>query len=380
MPCGRRRGARAREAGLRAARLGHGVRAPGRGSDPSALGDGGPAGASPPRHTSPATGTPPTARCEESYRRHIEARRSTLAAVRDTFWLGLLHNTNGEPGRRRRLGGARRPAAGAMPARTPVEHGYLAVHEMFRHIFAGEFAAALEVAERSRRPANGAGTRTSSRWGCRARAGCSSTAGGCREGLALLDEAMVGSDRPATSRRSSPGNVYCSMVEALPGDRRLPADGRVDHAADPLVRGAAGPRAVHRAVRGAPGADHAVARRPARGARRARAGHRAVRRRGRHARGRAGALRAGRGAAGPGRLRRRGGRLRGGARRSGATRSPGWPCSALARGAYRGGRGDGAAAAGRDAETPCTAARHLPAAVEVFLAAGDVDAGTAGGR
>ena len=93
MPCGRRRGARAREAGLRGALLGHGIRAPGRLWTRARSGRR-TGWRSAPRHSSPVTARRPTARYQESYRHHIDSG-STLAAARDTFWLGMLHNMGG---------------------------------------------------------------------------------------------------------------------------------------------------------------------------------------------------------------------------------------------------------------------------------------------
>ena len=94
-----------------------------------------------------------------------------------------------------------------------VERGYLLIHLMFRHIFAGEFAEAHELAlqitdygRRFRDPdllANG----------LIAQGRMAMYAGRVPEGLALLDEAMVG----VATGEVSPvfaGEIYCSMIEA----------------------------------------------------------------------------------------------------------------------------------------------------------------------
>ncbi len=147
---------------------------------------------------------------QESYRRHIDSG-AMLAAARDTFWLGMLHNTGGNPA----IGGGWVARGARLLHDAPpdaVEHGYQAVHEMFRHIFAGEFPAALEVSERIAetgqrcRDANLVALGLSSQgrlliYGSRV-----------PEGLALLDEAMVGLNEPDVSPVIA-GHVYCSMVE-----------------------------------------------------------------------------------------------------------------------------------------------------------------------
>ena len=148
---------------------------------------------------------------QESYRRHVEAG-SVLPAVRDTFWLGMLYNTTGNitvgsgwVARGERLLQDADPDA--------VEHAYLVIHVMYGHIFAGDYAGALEHAVR----VTEAGRR------CRddnlVAVGLSSegrlriTLGQVREGLALLDEAMVGLADPDVSPILA-GQSYCSMVEA----------------------------------------------------------------------------------------------------------------------------------------------------------------------
>ena len=147
---------------------------------------------------------------QESYRRHVETG-ATLAAVRDAFWLGMHHNTSGNPA----VGGGWVARGARLLQDAPsdaVEHAYQAVHEMFRCIFAGEYAGALElsvgVSETGRRcrDANLVALGLS----CQGR--LLIYTGRVRDGLALLDEAMVGLTDPDVSPIIA-GHVYCSMVE-----------------------------------------------------------------------------------------------------------------------------------------------------------------------
>ncbi len=93
-----------------------------------------------------------------------------------------------------------------------VEHGYQAVHEMFRHIFAGEFPAALEVSERIAETGQRCREANLVALGLSAQGRLLIYGGRVPEGLALLDEAMVGLNDPDVSPVIA-GHVYCSMVE-----------------------------------------------------------------------------------------------------------------------------------------------------------------------
>ena len=309
---------------------------------------------------------------QESYRRHIEAG-SVLAAVRDTFWLGMLYNTTGNvtvgsgwAARGERLLQDADPDA--------VEHGYLVIHAMYGHIFAGTTRAPSSTRCGSPRRVGGA-RRQPRAVGLSSQGGCSSTLGQVREGLALLDEAMVGLADPDVSPILA-GQSYCSMVEACQeiADYRRMADWTTTLTQwcrmQPELVPFTGQCAVHRAQimrsRG----------RPARGPRGAGAGAHPVRGRGRDARSRARPLRAGRGAAGPGRPRGCGRRLSRRPRRWGATRSPACHCSGWRRETVRPPR-RACTACWRRRRRWCTAPAILPAAVEVFLAVDDVDAARA---
>ena len=147
---------------------------------------------------------------QESYRHHIDSG-STLAAARDTFWLGMLHNMGGNPA----IGGGWVARGARLLHDAPsdaVEHGYQAVHEMFRHIFAGEFSAALEVSERIAETGQRCREANLVALGLSAQGRLLIYGGRVPEGLALLDEAMVGLNDPDVSPVIA-GHVYCSMVE-----------------------------------------------------------------------------------------------------------------------------------------------------------------------
>jgi DNA-binding CsgD family transcriptional regulator len=147
---------------------------------------------------------------QESYRHHIDSGL-TLAAARDTFWLGMLHNMGGNPA----IGGGWVARGARLLHDAPsdaVEHGYQAVHEMFRHIFAGEFPEALEVSERIAETGQRCREANLVALGLSAQGRLLIYGGRVPEGLALLDEAMVGLNDPDVSPVIA-GHVYCSMVE-----------------------------------------------------------------------------------------------------------------------------------------------------------------------
>ena len=85
------------------------------------------------------------------------------------------------------------------------------------------------------------------------------------EGLALLDEAMIGVSAGEVSPIIA-GMVYCSMIEACQELSDFSRAAVVDQCLDPMVRCAAGAGSVHRSVLAASRPDHAVARGIRRGA------------------------------------------------------------------------------------------------------------------
>ena len=148
---------------------------------------------------------------QESYRRHVEAG-SVLPAVRDTFWLGMLYNTTGNV-----TVGSGWVARGERLLQDvdadAAEHAYLLIHVMYGHIFAGDYAGALEYAVRVTQAGRRCRDDNLIAVGLSSEGRLRITLGQVREGLALLDEAMVGLADPAVSPILA-GQSYCSMVEA----------------------------------------------------------------------------------------------------------------------------------------------------------------------
>jgi DNA-binding CsgD family transcriptional regulator len=135
-----------------------------------------------------------------------------LGAVRFAFWLALIMNVRGELA----IGSGWAGRAQRLLENQPdeiVERGYLLIHEFFQHLGRGDFARAGETAalvvaigRRFVEPdliAQGLN--------CQGRIMIYS--GRVPEGLALLDEAMVGISAGEVSPIVA-GNVYCSMIEA----------------------------------------------------------------------------------------------------------------------------------------------------------------------
>jgi DNA-binding CsgD family transcriptional regulator len=135
-----------------------------------------------------------------------------LRAVRFAFWLGLVFNLRGEQA----VGGGWVGRAQRLLADHPddvVERGYLLVHEFYRHLGQQDFAGALRVAT----AVVDAGRRFSDAdllaQGLMSQGRLMIYSGRVPDGLALLDEAMVG----VAAAEVSPvfaGMVYCSMIEA----------------------------------------------------------------------------------------------------------------------------------------------------------------------
>ena len=84
-------------------------------------------------------------------------------------------------------------------------------------------------------------------------------AGRVPEGLALLDEAMIGISAGEVSPIIA-GMVYCSMIEACQEVSDFSRAAAWTQCLDQMVRRAARPRAVYRSVLVASWPDHATAR------------------------------------------------------------------------------------------------------------------------
>ena len=139
---------------------------------------------------------------------------------------------------RRAAGSVARSGSSIRSRTEAAEHGYLLIPHVFRHEAAGDFEAAAAVAGEAAAIGERFGDAISSRWVCTPRATCSSRAGHVREGLALLDEAMVTVTTPralAVRRR----HRLLRRHPRLPGGLRGRAGARVDARADGLGGAAA---------------------------------------------------------------------------------------------------------------------------------------------
>jgi DNA-binding CsgD family transcriptional regulator len=148
---------------------------------------------------------------QRAYQLNLDAG-DMLAAVRSAFWLALVLLTSGEAA----IGGgwvARSQRLLAGVDGDVVERGYVLVHMMYRHIFAGEFATAYELAEQI----TGYGDRYRDpdliAMGLSSQGRLLLYGGRVPDGLALLDESMVGVAAGEVSTIFA-GNIYCSMIEA----------------------------------------------------------------------------------------------------------------------------------------------------------------------
>jgi ATP/maltotriose-dependent transcriptional regulator MalT len=148
---------------------------------------------------------------QRAYQLNLDAG-DTLAAVRSAFWLAMVLLTSGETA----IGGGWVGRSQRLLAEIDgdvVERGYALIPLMFRHILSGEFDAACQLAEqiagygqRYRDPdLTAIGLSTQGRmllYG-----------GRVPDGLALLDESMVGVAAGEVSAIFA-GQIYCSMIEA----------------------------------------------------------------------------------------------------------------------------------------------------------------------
>jgi len=148
---------------------------------------------------------------QRAYQANLDAGE-TLAAVRCGFWLAMVLVTSGETA----VGGGWVGRCQRLLEDIPgdvVERGYVLIHVMFRHIFAGEFEPAfklaLEITDYGRRFAEADLIAN----GLNAQGRMLLYSGRVPEGLALLDEAMIGISTGDVSPIVA-GEVYCSMIEA----------------------------------------------------------------------------------------------------------------------------------------------------------------------
>jgi DNA-binding CsgD family transcriptional regulator len=148
---------------------------------------------------------------QRAYQLHLDSG-AVPAAVRAAFWLGFVLLMNGETA----IGGGWVGRAQRLLDDVDgdvVERGYVFIDVMFGRLFAGDFAAALELAEQ----VAGYGRRFADpdlvAMGLNSQGRMLLHTGRVPDGLALLDEAMVGVAAGEVSTIFA-GTVYCSMIEA----------------------------------------------------------------------------------------------------------------------------------------------------------------------
>jgi DNA-binding NarL/FixJ family response regulator len=146
---------------------------------------------------------------ERAYQLHLDAD-VPLRAVRCAFWIGLDLTLRGDMGR---AGGwlARAQRLLERTGRDCVEHGYLRIPLMFRHEAAGDFDAAAEVAADVAGFGERFGDRDLFALAVHSQGTFLVKQGRIREGLELLDEAMLA----VTAGELSPipsGLVYCGVI------------------------------------------------------------------------------------------------------------------------------------------------------------------------
>ena len=148
---------------------------------------------------------------QRAYQFNLDAGE-LLAAVRSAFWLALVLLTSGETA----IGGgwvARSHRLLADVGGDVVERGYVLIHEMYQHIYAGEFATAHEVAEQITSYGHRYRDPDLIALGLSSQGRLLLYAGRVPDGLALLDESMAGVAAGEVSTIFA-GNIYCSMIEA----------------------------------------------------------------------------------------------------------------------------------------------------------------------
>jgi len=136
----------------------------------------------------------------------------SLGAVRFASWLGLLLNVRGEVA----VGGGWVARAQRLLEAEPediVERGYLLAHEFYQHLGRGDFARAGETAVHIVETGRRFSEPDLIAQGLMCQGRMTIYSGRVPEGLALLDEAMVGISAGEVSPIIA-GMVYCSMIEA----------------------------------------------------------------------------------------------------------------------------------------------------------------------
>ena len=146
---------------------------------------------------------------ERAHHAHVEAGQ-TVRAVRCAFWVGINLALRGEMGP---AGGWLGRAHRILGEQDSVERGYLLMPLVFQHEAGGDFAAAAAIAADAAAIAERFGDSEGFALAVQAQGYMLIKAGRVKEGLALLDEAMV----TLAGGKVSPiatGLVYCGVILA----------------------------------------------------------------------------------------------------------------------------------------------------------------------
>jgi DNA-binding CsgD family transcriptional regulator len=148
---------------------------------------------------------------QRAYQGHVDAGQ-TLEAVRAGFWLAMVLLESGETA----VGGGWAARCNRLLSEVPgdvVERGYLLNLEMLRCIFSGDFESAWDLAVEVTDYGRRFGDANLLANGLNAQGRIRLYTGRVPEGLALLDEAMVGIATGDVSPIFA-GEIYCSLIEA----------------------------------------------------------------------------------------------------------------------------------------------------------------------
>lgn len=148
---------------------------------------------------------------QRAFQAHAEAS-ATLRSIRVAFWIGFVLFTTGREAEASGWGARAARLLAEEPDGT-AEQAYLDIHQMFRHIQAGEFPAALALATRIADAGRRHRDADLLAEGLVAQGRLMIYGGRVREGLALLDEAMLGVAEDEVSPIFA-GMAICALIEA----------------------------------------------------------------------------------------------------------------------------------------------------------------------
>lgn len=146
---------------------------------------------------------------ERAHHAYLEAGQ-TLPAVRCAFWVGINHALRGEMGP---AGGWLGRAHGLVGEEDSVERGYLLIPHVFQHEASGDFLAAASVAAEAATLAKRFDHAEGYALSVQIQGSMLIKGGRVKEGLSLLDEAMVTIAGGKVSPMAT-GLVYCGVILA----------------------------------------------------------------------------------------------------------------------------------------------------------------------